>query len=96
MEGRPHFAWQMTSSRKAKIRAAGTREEKLAPDSLPLRGEVSSLLLHNRAKRKGLNMRTRKDSPRLSPGKSKRIRNTAEACDLFNYNNPSKKIRIIF
>lgn len=41
-------------------------------------------------------MRTRKDSPRLSPGKSKRTRNTAEACDLFNYNNPSKKIRIIF
>lgn len=57
---------------------------------------LSSPLSYNKAKKKSIEYENQKDFPWLSLGKYKCISNGVDSCDLFNYDNPSKKIKTIF
>lgn len=72
------------------------QQKKLAPNSLPLHANTFFSLIVQQSKKKSIEYENQRDSPWLSLGKYKCISNGADSCDLFNYDNPSKKIKTIF
>lgn len=82
--------------RKGEDQSCRNNKKMLAPNSLPLHANPFFSLFIQQSKQKSTGYENQRDFPRLSPGKYKCISNGAASRDLFNYDNPSKKIKTIF